>query len=34
MHFKKYLMSAPPKDKDVERAKKYILTWETWEQAK
>ena len=30
MHFKRYLASAP-KDKDAERAKKYLLTWEKWE---
>ena len=32
MHFKRYLESAPKGDKDVDRAKKYILTWELWEQ--
>jgi tetratricopeptide (TPR) repeat protein len=30
MHFKRYLASSP-KDKDAERAKKYLLTWEKWE---
>ena len=32
-HFRRYLMGAPPSDKDIERAKKYILTWEKWEEA-
>ena len=32
-HFKKYLM-IDPKDKDADRAKKYILTWETWQDEK
>ena len=32
-HFKRYL-SLDPKDKDADRAKKYILTWETWQDDK
>ena len=34
MHFKRYLMGAPKDDRDAERAKKYLLTWETWEDEK
>jgi tetratricopeptide (TPR) repeat protein len=34
MHFKRYLMGAPKDDRDVERARKYLLTWETWEDEK
>ena len=34
VHFKRYLMAAPKGDKDVDRAKKYILTWESWEEEK
>jgi tetratricopeptide (TPR) repeat protein len=33
LHFKRYL-AINPNDKDAERAKKYILTWETWEDEK
>ncbi len=33
-HFNHYLMLAAKDDKDVELAKKYILTWEQWEEAK
>jgi len=29
--FKRYLMLAKEDDKDIEWAKKYILTWQTWE---
>ena len=32
-HFKRYL-NIDPKDKDADRAKKYILTWETWQDEK
>jgi len=31
LHFKRYL-AIEPNDKDAERAKKYILTWEKWEK--
>lgn len=31
-HFKRYIAVAPKDDKDVELAKKYILTWEAWEE--
>ncbi|MFH1640650.1 MAG: tetratricopeptide repeat protein, partial [Candidatus Omnitrophota bacterium] len=34
MHFKRYIMGASKDDKDAERAKKYILTWEMWEDEK
>jgi tetratricopeptide (TPR) repeat protein len=34
LHFKRYLNVANKTDKDIERAKKYILTWETWEEDK
>lgn len=33
-HFNHYLMQADKDDKDVEFAKKYLLTWEQWEEAK
>ena len=33
IHFKRYL-ALDPKDKDADRAKKYILTWETWQDEK
>ena len=33
LHFKRYLL-LDPKDKDVDKAKKYILTWETWQDEK
>jgi tetratricopeptide (TPR) repeat protein len=33
VHFKRYL-AINPNDKDAERAKKYILTWETWQDEK
>jgi tetratricopeptide (TPR) repeat protein len=33
LHFKKYL-ALDPKDKDADRARKYILTWETWQEDK
>jgi tetratricopeptide (TPR) repeat protein len=33
IHFKRYLM-LDPKDKDADKAKKYILTWETWQDEK
>ncbi|MDP3732564.1 MAG: tetratricopeptide repeat protein, partial [Candidatus Omnitrophota bacterium] len=31
IHFKRYLM-LEPKDKDADRAKRYIMTWETWQE--
>lgn len=31
MHFKQYLKLAKKDDKDVDWAKRYILTWQTWE---
>jgi len=31
MHFKRYLSGATPTDRDLDHAKKYILTWEKWE---
>jgi tetratricopeptide (TPR) repeat protein len=33
-HFKRYIMGVSKDDKDAERAKKYILTWEAWEDDK
>ena len=33
IHFKRYLM-LDPKDKDADKAKKYIMTWETWQNEK
>ncbi|MFA5157424.1 MAG: tetratricopeptide repeat protein [Candidatus Omnitrophota bacterium] len=33
LHFKRYL-NLDPKDKDADKAKKYILTWETWQDEK
>ncbi|MCG8430880.1 MAG: tetratricopeptide repeat protein, partial [Candidatus Omnitrophica bacterium] len=32
-HFKRYLM-IDPQDKDADRARKYILTWEMWQEEK
>lgn len=34
LHFKRYLLNAGKGDKDVERANKYIMTWEKWEEGK
>ena len=31
-HFKRYLLGTPKDDKDAERAKKYLLIWEKWEE--
>jgi chromosome segregation ATPase len=33
LHFKRYLL-LDPRDKDADKAKKYILTWETWQDEK
>ena len=32
IHFKRYLMTTTKDDKDADRAKKYILTWEKWQE--
>ena len=32
-HFKRYLI-LDPNDKDADKARKYILTWETWQEQK
>ena len=34
LHFKRYLLNASQEDKDTQRAKKYIMTWEKWEEGK